>query len=212
MRLGRSTSRKSTRTSWTVLTPQFYGVLQNRTADACWLSFRTRFKEKLLSSKKNFFCVIDRAISSFRCSPTLASVRHPGPAGLQRVPLAAPQQAQAQRRIRKLGLLWLLIQNGTLRNGSLLLWDEPETNLNPKLFGILMDVLLELQRSGVQVLLAEGIRKLGLLWLDTERYIAQWVALLWDEPETNLNPKLFGILMDVLLELQRWRSGVARHA
>ena len=56
--------------------------------------------------------------------------------------------------IRKLGLLWLLIQNGTLRNGSLLLWDEPETNLNPKLFGILMDVLLELQRSGVQVLLA----------------------------------------------------------
>ena len=56
--------------------------------------------------------------------------------------------------IRKLGLLWLLIQNGTLRSGSLLLWDEPETNLNPKLFGILMDVLLELQRSGVQVLLA----------------------------------------------------------
>ena len=33
---------------------------------------------------------------------------------------------------RKLGLLWLLIRNGTLQNGSVLFWDEPETNLNPR--------------------------------------------------------------------------------
>ncbi len=56
--------------------------------------------------------------------------------------------------IRKLGLLWLLIQNGTLQSGSVLFWDEPETNLNPRLFGSLVDILLELQRGGVQVLLA----------------------------------------------------------
>lgn len=56
--------------------------------------------------------------------------------------------------IRKLGLLWLLIRNGTLRCGSLLLWDEPETNLNPKLYGTVMEVLLELQRNGVQIVLA----------------------------------------------------------
>lgn len=56
--------------------------------------------------------------------------------------------------LRKLGLLWLLIQNGTLLSGSVLFWDEPETNLNPKLFGVLMDILLELQRGGVQVFLA----------------------------------------------------------
>ena len=37
--------------------------------------------------------------------------------------------------LRKLGLLWLLIQNGTLVEGSVLFWDEPETNLNPRLFG-----------------------------------------------------------------------------
>jgi len=55
---------------------------------------------------------------------------------------------------RKLGLLWLLIQNGTLLQGSVLFWDEPETNLNPKLYGILMDILLELQRNGVQIFLA----------------------------------------------------------
>ncbi|WP_133510757.1 AAA family ATPase [Candidatus Thiosymbion oneisti] len=56
--------------------------------------------------------------------------------------------------MRKLGLLWLLIQNGTLLRGSVLFWDEPETNLNPKQFGALIEILLELQRLGVQVFLA----------------------------------------------------------
>lgn len=56
--------------------------------------------------------------------------------------------------MRKLGLLWLLLQDGTLLKGSVLFWDEPETNLNPKLFGPLIDILLELQRMGVQIFLA----------------------------------------------------------
>jgi energy-coupling factor transporter ATP-binding protein EcfA2 len=56
--------------------------------------------------------------------------------------------------IRKLGLLWLLIQNETLVNGSVLFWDEPEANLNPKLFGPLIEILLELQRMEVQVFIA----------------------------------------------------------
>ncbi len=56
--------------------------------------------------------------------------------------------------IRKLGLLWLLIQNGTLTEGSVLFWDEPETNLNPSLYGPLIEILLDLQRIGVQVFIA----------------------------------------------------------
>ena len=56
--------------------------------------------------------------------------------------------------IRKLGLLWLLIQNGTLLEGSVLFWDEPETNLNPKLFESVIRILLELQRMGVQIFIA----------------------------------------------------------
>ena len=56
--------------------------------------------------------------------------------------------------VRKLALLWILIQNGTLRSGAVLLWDEPESNLNPSLFKPLIQILLELQRIGVQVLLA----------------------------------------------------------
>lgn len=56
--------------------------------------------------------------------------------------------------IRKLGLLWLLIRNGSLDAGSILFWDEPETNLNPKLLGSVIEVLLALQRMGVQIFIA----------------------------------------------------------
>ncbi|MCI9646899.1 MAG: ATP-binding protein [Lachnospiraceae bacterium] len=35
--------------------------------------------------------------------------------------------------LRKIGLLWKLIRNGLLEEGCILLWDEPEANLNPEL-------------------------------------------------------------------------------
>lgn len=56
--------------------------------------------------------------------------------------------------IRKLGLLWLLIKNLELINGSTIFWDEPETNLNPSMFETLVKVLLSLQRDGVQIFIA----------------------------------------------------------
>ena len=56
--------------------------------------------------------------------------------------------------LRKLGLLWLLIRNGSLKSGTVFFWDEPETNLNPALFGAVIDILLELQRAGVQIFIA----------------------------------------------------------
>jgi len=56
--------------------------------------------------------------------------------------------------MRKLCLLWLLVQNETLLHDSVLFWDEPETNLNPKQFGVLIEIFLELQCLGVQVFLA----------------------------------------------------------
>ncbi len=55
---------------------------------------------------------------------------------------------------RKLGLLWLLIQNGTLLSGSVLFWDEPETNLNPRLMQTVVTIMVELQRLGVQICIA----------------------------------------------------------
>jgi len=55
--------------------------------------------------------------------------------------------------IRKLALMWVLIQNGTLTKGSILFWDEPETNLNPRLMNTVVEILVELQRIGVQIFL-----------------------------------------------------------
>jgi predicted ATPase len=52
------------------------------------------------------------------------------------------------------GLLWTLIRNGLLENGSILLWDEPDASINPEHIPVLADVLLELQRGGVQIFIA----------------------------------------------------------
>lgn len=77
--------------------------------------------------------------------------------------------------IRKLGLLWALIQNGTLLDGSVLFWDEPETNLNPKMFGALIQIILDLQRAGVQIFLATHdyviLKELDLQKKDTDNII-----------------------------------------
>lgn len=55
---------------------------------------------------------------------------------------------------RKLGLLYSLIQNESISSGSILFWDEPEANLNPRLARQVVEILLELQRMGTQVFLA----------------------------------------------------------
>ena len=56
--------------------------------------------------------------------------------------------------IKKMGLLWLLAKNGTLEKGSVLFWDEPEANINPAYMSIIVDLLLEIQRNGVQIFLS----------------------------------------------------------
>ena len=56
--------------------------------------------------------------------------------------------------LRKLGLLYLLVQNGSLTRGSVLFWDEPESNLNPRLYKYVIRLLMELQNMGAQIFLA----------------------------------------------------------
>ena len=55
---------------------------------------------------------------------------------------------------RKFALLWKLVRNGLLKAGSLLIWDEPEANMNPELLPVLADILIELQRNGIQIIMA----------------------------------------------------------
>lgn len=68
---------------------------------------------------------------------------------------------------RKIGVLQRLLSNGSLNPGTSgpLLWDEPESNLNPKLMKDLVQVLLELARNGQQVILATHDYVL-LKWFD----------------------------------------------
>jgi len=68
---------------------------------------------------------------------------------------------------RKIGVLQRLLSNGSLNPGTSgpLLWDEPESNLNPKLMKDLVLALLELARNGQQVILATHDYVL-LKWFD----------------------------------------------
>lgn len=56
--------------------------------------------------------------------------------------------------VRKIALLWQLVKNGTLEKGAVLFWDEPEANINPKYLPVLVELLLELQRNGVQIFIS----------------------------------------------------------
>lgn len=53
--------------------------------------------------------------------------------------------------IRKMALLWQLVKNGTLVDGAILFWDEPEANIHPRCIPIIVELLLELQGRGVQI-------------------------------------------------------------
>jgi energy-coupling factor transporter ATP-binding protein EcfA2 len=68
---------------------------------------------------------------------------------------------------RKIGVLQRLLSNGTLSPGvsGPLIWDEPESNLNPKLMKLLVQSLLELARNGQQIILATHDYVL-LKWFD----------------------------------------------
>ncbi|MDR1136901.1 MAG: AAA family ATPase [Synergistaceae bacterium] len=65
---------------------------------------------------------------------------------------------------KKLGFLGLLITSGRLEKGSILFWDEPENSLNPGLMPVLVDILLELQRGGVQIFIATHNSNLAQLF------------------------------------------------
>jgi energy-coupling factor transporter ATP-binding protein EcfA2 len=68
---------------------------------------------------------------------------------------------------RKVGILHRLLTNGTVSPGSSgpLFWDEPESNMNPRLMKSLVQILIELTRNGQQVII--GTHDYVLLkWLD----------------------------------------------
>ena len=55
---------------------------------------------------------------------------------------------------RKIAMLARLITTGSLYNGGCLFWDEPESNLNPKLIREVARAILSLCQAGIQVFVA----------------------------------------------------------
>lgn len=56
--------------------------------------------------------------------------------------------------LRKVAMLAYLAANGSLRQKGILFWDEPETNLNPRIMTKVAQTLAELAQRGVQVMIA----------------------------------------------------------
>ncbi len=56
--------------------------------------------------------------------------------------------------LRKLAMLARLISTGVLLEQGYLFWDEPESNLNPKLIKMLAKVILSLAEQGIQIFIA----------------------------------------------------------
>ena len=75
----------------------------------------------------------------------------------------------AANGINKIGQLIPLIQNGWLTKNTILFWDEPEVNLNPRYIKIVAKFLQTLAKIGVQIFVATHDYLLAhLLSLDAE--------------------------------------------
>ena len=64
------------------------------------------------------------------------------------------ESALVAEGLRKFAMLARLISTGVLLEQGYLFWDEPETNLNPKLIKVLAQVIVSLADQGIQVFLA----------------------------------------------------------
>ncbi len=56
--------------------------------------------------------------------------------------------------LRKIAMLCRLLENSAINPGALVLWDEPEANLNPLLMTELADILVQLAGLNLQIILA----------------------------------------------------------
>lgn len=56
--------------------------------------------------------------------------------------------------LRKIGLLSYLLKNGAIDKNSILFWDEPESNMNPKLIKEIVKFLVVLANNGMQIFIS----------------------------------------------------------
>jgi AAA15 family ATPase/GTPase len=107
---------------------------------------------------------------------------------------------------RKLALLWLLLDRGVISENSILYWDEPEANLNPKLIKEVIRIMLMLERMGVQIFFTTH-DYVTLKWLDllaTEENNVRYHALFRDGEgviRTESSSELTGLQQNAILDV-----------
>lgn len=95
--------------------------------------------------------------------------------------------------VRKVAMLAYLLINGWLRDKSALFWDEPETNLNPRLIRHVATTLLTLAKQGVQVVVATHslflLREveIGMATPEFRRVQTRFVALAPGDEEVHVS-------------------------
>jgi len=84
--------------------------------------------------------------------------------------------------LRKFAMLARLISTGVLLEQGYLFWDEPETNLNPKLIKVLARVIVSLSDQGIQVFVATHsaflLRELAILTDGRKKKSSRYFGLL----------------------------------
>lgn len=88
--------------------------------------------------------------------------------------------------LRKLAMVARLIATGSLLDKGYLFWDEPESNLNPRLIKRVARTIFDLSRQGIQVFIATHS-----LFLMRELQILQWEA-----PAAEQTARYFGLHRD----------------
>lgn len=131
--------------------------------------FRSLYQDRMITFDETYSDIIDKAYRPFMKGPTstwrktILAILNKSMKGKVEINdqefFLKDSQGKIEfnllaEGIRKLGLLWVLVQNETILNGSVLCWDEPETNLHPRLIGTVVEILLELQRAGVQIFIS----------------------------------------------------------
>ena len=119
--------------------------------------------------------------------------------------------------LRKIALLWKLIKNGTLEKGSVLFWDEPEANINPKYIPVLAELLIMLESEGVQIFVSTHDYFLSK-YIEVKRSKeskVQYISLYKDDEEkvqcetaTEFELLEHNAIMDTFRQLYREEIGV----
>ncbi len=82
---------------------------------------------------------------------------------------------------KRLGTLALLLDNGSVRRGTMLFWDEPEMNLNASHLPKLVRIMLCLCRAGVQVMISTHslflLRELSIQLREHEGIARRFIGL-----------------------------------